>query len=162
MKDEQYIQALYKEAVEQAADFAAYDEQRAEVAALHRHYAVQLGNILEIAPEETEAQIAALTRKLAAVNVGQPMEPQARLQREVDRILDGSVSFSEAEYRHLIGRLAEFEDLMDLPLYDILQQTAWQILQALHPQMESYELEGLLMEDMQQALKAQSASYKRK
>jgi hypothetical protein len=156
MKDEQYIQALYEEAVEQAADFAAYDEQRAEIAALHRHYAVQLGNILEIAPAETEEQIAVLTRKLAAVNVAQSMEPQARLQREVDRILDGSVRFSEEEYRHLIGCLAEFEELMDLPLYDILQNTAWQILQALHPQLESYELEGLLMEDVQQILKKQS------
>ena len=41
-------------------------------------------------------------------------------------------------------------------LYDILQNTAWQILQALHPQLESYELEGLLMEDVQQILKKQS------
>ncbi len=154
MKDEQYIQALYEEAVEQAADFAAYDEQRAEIAALHRHYAVQLGNILEVAPAETEEQIAVLTRKLAAVNMDRPMDPQARLQGEVDRILDGSLRFSEEEYRNLIGRLAEFADLMDSPLYDILQQTAWQILQALHPQLETYELEGLLMADIEQTIKA--------
>ena len=154
MKDAQYIQELYEEAMEQAADFAAYDEQRAEIAALHRHYAVQLGNILEIAPADTEAQIAMLTRKLAAVNMDRPTDPQARLQGEVDRILDGSLRFSEEEYRNLIGRLAEFADLMDSPLYDILQQTAWQILQALHPQLETYELEGLLMADIEQTIKA--------
>ena len=41
---------------------------------------------------------------------------------------------------------------MDSPLYDVLQQTAWQILQALHPQLDMYELEGLLMEDLQRTL----------
>lgn len=148
MKDEQYIKALYEEALQQAADFSMDDAQR-DVAGIHRYYAERLGNILDICEKETGERITALAEKNDRSKFDLSNKPEIRLQLEVDRIIDGAIVFSEDEYQHMLEKLAEFHELMDSPLYDVLQQTAWHILQTLHPQLDRYELEGLLMEDMQ-------------
>ncbi|MCR5438815.1 MAG: hypothetical protein K6F01_05200 [Selenomonas sp.] len=151
MKDEQYIKALYEEALNQAADYSL-DEEQQGVAEIHRYYAERLGSIIEIPAGETDAAIAEMAKKNDKSKVDLSKEPETRLRFEVDRIIDGAIVFSEDEYQLLLQKLAEFHELMDSPLYDVLQQTAWQILQALHPQLDMYELEGLLMEDLQRAM----------
>lgn len=151
LNDELSIKELYEEAIEQAADFSLDDNQR-EVAEIHRYYAERLGVFLKISEAETVERIKELGQKNDRSKIDLSNEPETRLRLEVDRIIDGAIVFSEDEYQHLLEKLAEFHELMDSPLYDVLQQTAWQILQALHPQLDMYELEGLLMEDLQRTL----------
>ena len=148
MNNEQNLKKLYQEALEQAADFSLDDTSR-DVAEIHRYYAVRLGVILGHSEAETAERIKEFAQKNDRSKVDLSNTPEKRLQLEVDRIIDGAIVFSEDEYQHMLEKLAEFHELMDSPLYDVLQQTAWQILQALHPQLERYELEGLLMEDLQ-------------
>ena len=107
---------------------------------------------MKISEAETVERIKELGQKNDRSKIDLSNEPETRLRLEVDRIIDGAIVFSEDEYQHLLEKLAEFHELMDSPLYDVLQQTAWQILQALHPQLDMYELEGLLMEDLQRTL----------
>ena len=151
LKEEQYIKGLYEEALNQAVDYS-FDEEQQEVAAIHRYYAERIGSILDIPEAETEACIKKLAQKNDKSKIDLSNKPETRLRLEVDRIIDGAVVFSEDEYQRLLEKLAEFHELMDSPMYDVLQQTAWQILQALHPQLDMYELEGLLMEDLQRAM----------